>query len=249
MGDSRDTLLDSVDAMDATKSGPVPSMCHLPHLGPVTAANGHIERKCVSITLDVTLDQVKKLCASHGISPICLFEAAWALTLSYYVGNNCVGFVLKADTEAAWTMTWVDLDKVTSVLDLLQALDNQHTQESGWSVDRLADIPGFFDEANRPLFNTTVSITQQKDSTARLCDQAAEHSQQVTKPLSCIAYLSRAEAWLTPKPRSSSTWASTATATPAISTTGPLFWAATLKTWQAPLPRLCIASWTTLLSH
>lgn len=205
MGDSRDTLSDPVDAMIAAKLSPVLGTCHFPRLAPVSAANGHIERKRVNVMLDATLDQVKEFCASNGYSPICIFEAAWALTLSSYVGNNCVGFVLKADAKAALTMIWIDLNKVTSLLNLLKVLDNQHKQEPGWMVEHLADIPGFFDETNKPLFNTTISIAQERDGTARVSDQTAEHSQQVEEPLSSVAYLLINETWLTPKSRFSST--------------------------------------------
>ena len=174
----------SLGVVNLAQLGPDMEMCHFPRLASNNSANGHWKRDCVVIGLDVTVDQVQSFCASYDISPVTLFGTAWALTLSHYVGDNRVGFVLKSDVTLTSTMVFA-MDKGTSILELLKVIQARHMRDLPRKANRLADIPGFFDAANRPLFNTSISVQQQQSGKAVIIaspsDQAAEDSQQVKK--------------------------------------------------------------------
>jgi hypothetical protein len=177
------------------------NMCHFPRLAKSQHRDNDESRgrrwESSVIEFDsrtVRGDLVQQFCASHRIRVNTLFEAAWALVIGKFTGNNDVGYTsitvkkttAKEEISQLVKLCQINLDddEAAVVTGFLGIVDKESAQGELNCVNELKEIPSFFDAAGRPLYNTTF-VFQEYGAAARLreADEQEVRQQNLTKAM------------------------------------------------------------------
>ncbi|KAF2731994.1 nonribosomal peptide synthase-like protein [Polyplosphaeria fusca] len=138
--------------------------------------DGIVEEKLLqSIRLDfgsVSIPDLQTFCNSNGITLSNIFHAAWALTLSSYVGTNDVTFGYLTSARDSQDLARVDemlgpiintlvcrvqMERTQSVLDVLQQVQKDYMDSLPHRHTSLAEVQHALELSGASLFNTALS--------------------------------------------------------------------------------------------
>ncbi|KAH8712255.1 hypothetical protein GQ44DRAFT_829973 [Phaeosphaeriaceae sp. PMI808] len=147
-------------------------VCSFPALGD----GQHVEKQLVSIRMDTdsfSMPDLQHFCNSNGITLSNIFHAAWALTLSYYVGSNDItfGYLTSArdaeDIHRVQDMVGPMINTLVCrvnlkegsrcLLDILQDVQRDYMEALPHRHIALADVQHVLNLSGASLFNTALS--------------------------------------------------------------------------------------------